>query len=104
MFIWPTSRGVQFDAASRTKSFLQWKGCGTMYKNKSRQTLINSIHKSTSESIARAIGGTDVNPNVIIPNRLIDKLESAAARGSDSSKSAVAIALEFPPNVTPLLT
>jgi len=62
------------------------------------------MHKSTSELIARTIGGTDVNANVIIPNKLIDRLESAAARGSDCSRSAVAIALEFPPNATPLVT
>lgn len=55
-------------------------------------------------SIARTIGGTDVNPNVIIPNKLIDKLERAAARGSDNSRRAVAIALEFAPRVTPLVT
>lgn len=62
------------------------------------------VHNSTSEQTALAIGGTDVNPSVIIPKRLIDKLDSAAARGSDNSRSAVAIALEFPPNVTPLVT
>jgi hypothetical protein len=50
------------------------------------------------------MGGTDVNANVIIPNKLMDKLESAAARGSDNNRSAVAIALEFPPNVTPRVT
>lgn len=50
------------------------------------------------------MGGTDVNANVMMPNTLIDKLESAAARGSVCNRSAVAMALEFPPNVTPLVT
>jgi hypothetical protein len=40
----------------------------------------------------------------MIPNKLMDRLESAAARGSDSRRRAVAIALELPPNVTPLVT
>jgi hypothetical protein len=64
----------------------------------------NYIYKSTNESIARAIGGTDVRANVMIPNKLIDRLDSAAARGSVSKRSAVAMALEFPPNATPLVT
>jgi hypothetical protein len=39
-----------------------------------------------------------------MPNKLILKLDNAAALGSDTSKSAVAIAEEFPPNVTPRVT
>lgn len=54
--------------------------------------------------IARTIGGTDVNATVIVPNKPILKLDSAAARGSETSKTAVAIADEFPPSVTPLVT
>lgn len=50
------------------------------------------------------MGGTDVNASVMIPNKLIDRLERAAARGSDTNNSAVAIAEEFPPSVTPLVT
>lgn len=65
---------------------------------------IKSIQMLTNEAIARAIEGTDVNDSVIIPNKLIDKLDNAAARGSDSKRSAVAIALEFPPSVTPRVT
>jgi hypothetical protein len=63
-----------------------------------------SAHKSTNESIALTITGTDVKANVMIPKRLILRLESAAALGSDASKTAVAIAEEFPPRVTPLVT
>jgi hypothetical protein len=48
--------------------------------------------------------GTDVKANVIMPNRLILRLDSAAALGSDTSKTAVAIAEELPPRVTPLVT
>jgi hypothetical protein len=61
-------------------------------------------YKSTNESIAFTIGGTDVKAKVIMPNKLILKLDSAAALGSDTSKSAVAIAEEFPPSVTPRVT
>lgn len=50
------------------------------------------------------MGGTEVKTTVMMPNKLIDRLDSAAARGSDSSNNAVAIALEFPPSVTPLVT
>lgn len=49
-------------------------------------------------------GGTEVSATVIVPNRLIDRLESAAARGSVTNNSAVAIADELPPKVTPLVT
>jgi len=50
------------------------------------------------------MGGTDVKATVIVPKRLIDKLDSAAARGSDVNSRAVAIAEEFPPKVTPRVT
>lgn len=63
-----------------------------------------SVHKLTKESIARTIGGTVVNARVIIPNRLIERLLSAAALGSATNKSAVAMADEFAPRVTPLVT
>lgn len=42
-----------------------------------------------------------MNATVIVPNKLMDRLEKAAARGSDMSSSAVAIADELPPRVTP---
>jgi hypothetical protein len=61
-------------------------------------------HKSTKESIAFTIGGTEVKAKVMMPNKLILKLDKAAALGSDTSNSAVAIAEEFPPNVTPRVT
>jgi hypothetical protein len=61
-------------------------------------------HKSTKESIAFTIGGTEVKAKVIMPNKLILRLDKAAALGSDTSNSAVAIAEEFPPNVTPRVT
>jgi hypothetical protein len=63
-----------------------------------------SIYKSTKASIARTIGGTEVNANVIIPNKLMDKLDNAAARGSDTNRRAVAMADELAPNATPLVT
>jgi hypothetical protein len=61
-------------------------------------------HKSTKESIALTIGGTEVSAKVIIPNKLIERLDRAAALGSETSNSAVAIADEFAPSVTPLVT
>ena len=61
-------------------------------------------HKSTKESIASTIGGTEVNARVMIPKRLMLRLDNAAARGSVTNRRAVAIAEEFPPNVTPLVT
>jgi hypothetical protein len=45
--------------------------------------------------------GIDVNTTVIVPNKLIERVEIAAALGSVCNKSAVAIADELPPNVTP---
>ena len=64
----------------------------------------NTNHKSTKESTALTIGGTEVSANVMIPNKLIDRLDNAAALGSETSSSAVAIAEEFAPSVTPLVT
>lgn len=51
-----------------------------------------------------AIGGMDVKRTVMVPNRLIDKLDNAAALGSDLSSRAVATAEEFAPRVTPRVT
>ena len=50
------------------------------------------------------MGGTEVNANMMIPNKLIERLDNAAARGSDVKRRAVAIADEFPPSVTPRVT
>lgn len=50
------------------------------------------------------MGGIDVNKTVTVPNKLIDKLDSAAARGSVRRSTAVATALELTPKVTPLVT
>jgi len=65
---------------------------------------IQDNHKSTSDSIAFTIGGTEVKARVMIPNKLIDRLDSAAALGSETSSNAVAIAEELAPSVTPLVT
>ena len=46
----------------------------------------------------------DVKATITVPKRLIDKLDSAAARGSDSMSKAVAIADEVPPSDTPRVT
>lgn len=58
----------------------------------------------TSTLTAFAIGGIDVNNTVMVPNKLIDKLDSAAALGSDRNSRAVATADEFAPSVTPRVT
>jgi hypothetical protein len=62
------------------------------------------LYKSTNDSIDLTMTGTDVKANVMIPNKLILRLDSAAARGSETNKTAVAIAEEFPPRVTPRVT
>lgn len=46
-------------------------------------------------------GGIDVNNTVMVPNKLILRLEKAAARGSVFSSSAVPTALELLPSVMP---
>lgn len=51
-----------------------------------------------------AIGGMEVNRTVMVPNRLMDKLDRAAALGSDLSSRAVATAEEFAPRVMPRVT
>jgi hypothetical protein len=61
-------------------------------------------YKPTNESIALTITGTDVKASVMIPNKLILRLDRAAALGSDCSKTAVAMAEEEPPSVIPLVT
>ncbi len=61
-------------------------------------------HSPTSPLTVLTITGIDVRTTVMVPKRLIDRQDSAAARGSDKSKSAVAIADEFAPNVTPRVT
>jgi len=49
----------------------------------------------------RTSGGMEVNATMIVPNKLIDRLEKAAALGSEASSIAVPIADELPPRVTP---
>lgn len=61
-------------------------------------------YNPASALIACVTGGIEVKATVIVPKRLIDKLDKAAARGSDTSRRAVAIAEEFPPSVTPRVT
>ena len=51
-----------------------------------------------------AIDGIDVNRTVIVPKRLIERLERAAARGSVRKSKAVPMAEELAPSVTPLVT
>ena len=50
------------------------------------------------------IGGTDVKATMTVPKRLIDKLDSAAALGSETRSNAVAMAEELPPSATPRVT
>ncbi|MCJ1485934.1 hypothetical protein MMC06_006109 [Schaereria dolodes] len=53
---------------------------------------------------ARTIEETDVSATITVLNKLTDRLKSAAARGSDTSSRADAIADEFPHNATPWVT
>jgi hypothetical protein len=64
----------------------------------------NNIQNPTNDRITVTMGGIEVNKTVIAPNKLIDKLDRAAARGSVFKSKAVAIADEFAPNVTPRVT
>jgi len=61
-------------------------------------------YKFTKESIALTITGTEVKASVMMPNKLMLRLDKAAALGSDCNKTAVAMAEEEPPSVTPLVT
>lgn len=61
-------------------------------------------YNPTIDRTAVEIGGMEVNRTVMVPKRPIDRLDSAAALGSVLSRSAVAMADEFAPNVTPRVT
>ncbi|RBQ70488.1 hypothetical protein VDGD_21511 [Verticillium dahliae] len=61
-------------------------------------------YSDTSDRTTPAIGGMDVSNTVMVPNKLMLRLDSAAARGSVLSSTAVAIADELAPSVTPLVT
>jgi hypothetical protein len=50
------------------------------------------------------IGGIDVKSTVMVPKRLMLRIERAAARGSVRRSSAVAMADELAPRVTPRVT
>ncbi|CAL3971011.1 unnamed protein product [Diplocarpon coronariae] len=62
------------------------------------------VHISTKKSIVFAIAGTDVNANVMMPNKLMPRLDKAALLGSHYSRTAVAVADELPHRFTPLVT
>lgn len=67
--------------------------------------LVNVTHHSpTRDRTALEIGGIDVKSTVTVPKRLIDRLDSAAARGSRGRSMAVARADELAPRVTPRVT
>lgn len=65
---------------------------------------MHTNYRPTSERTTAASGGMDVKMTVMVPERLIDKLDSAAARGSVRRSKAVANAPELAPRVTPLVT
>lgn len=58
----------------------------------------------TRDLTAFAMGGIEVNSTVIVPNRLIERLDRAAALGSVRRSRAVATAEELAPSVTPRVT
>lgn len=64
----------------------------------------HSIARPASLITTLTIGGTDVRATMTVPKRLIDKLDSAAALGSETSSKAVAMAEELPPRATPRVT
>lgn len=58
----------------------------------------------TRDRTVLTTGGTEVKATVRSPNKAIERLESAAARGSETSNRAVAIAEELEPRATPRVT
>lgn len=60
--------------------------------------------RPTNERTIATMGGMDVNRTVMVPNRLMLRLDSAAARGSVRRSRAVAMADELAPRVTPRVT
>ena len=62
-----------------------------------------SHHIPANPCTTLTTGPTLLNPTITVPNKPKLKLENAAALGSVTSNKAVAIALLFPPNVTPLV-
>jgi hypothetical protein len=54
--------------------------------------------------ITVAMGGMDVKRTVTVPNKIMERLERAAALGSVRRRRAVAMALELTPSVMPLAT
>lgn len=63
-----------------------------------------AAQSSTSDCIALAIGGIDVNRTVIVPKIVIARIDSAAARGSVRRSNAAPMADELAPKVTPRVT
>jgi len=85
---------------------LCWYGCPYLIWKQNEQCYIVGLvwaspYSPASCEAMRTNGGTEVKATMIVPNRLIDRLEKAAARGSDASSIAVPIADELPPRVTP---
>lgn len=62
---------------------------------------MHSLYFLTKPATILTTGGTDVNATVTVPKILMDRLENAAARGSEKRRRAVAMAEEFAPRVTP---
>ncbi len=82
---------------------IQYKCC-TDFANRSNISYYPPSSIPTSPTTTLTIGGTDVKATMTVPNKLIDKLASAAARGSETSSKAVAIAEELLPRATPRVT
>lgn len=62
---------------------------------------MHSLYFPTKPATILTIGGTDINATVTVPKRLMDRLENAAARESETRRRALAMAEEFAPRVTP---
>jgi hypothetical protein len=62
------------------------------------------LHIPTNDRTTFDIVGMEVKSTVIVPNKLMERLDNAAALGSVLSSNAVAIAEEFAPRVTPRVT
>ena len=62
---------------------------------------MHSLYFPTKPATILAVGGTNVNATVTVPKRLMDRLENAAVRGSDTRRRAVAVTEEFAPRVIP---
>lgn len=87
---------------SRGRFLYLFRPCSQARSTKQASFLIH--HSPTSVLTNVAAGGIEVKSTVMVPKRLMDRLDRAAARGSVRRSTAVPMALELMPWVTPRVT